>query len=388
MALKDNISIIGNACVGCRSCEQSCPVKCIMVMPNNEGFLYPNINEEKCIHCGNCMTHCPIKNQDLHRNTPKEVWALRNKNDKDIFNSASGGASDLLASDVLNDGGIVYGAAYDDNFRVYHIEITKPADKWKIQSSKYVQSDTENVYTRVKDNLKNGKQVLFTGTPCQIAGLYAFLGKDYENLYTIDLICHGVPSPLFFKKYLEWQDKKMGGKTIYYNFRSKAKRGWGTQYLLKTKTKTKTKTLSLDKYGCHFMAADCYRESCYQCLYANTKRVGDITIGDFWGIGRSHPAFYSEKGVSSVFINTDKGKELFGRIKKDAFLQSATLEEGLIKQGNLEHPAERPKVRDRFYADLNKLDFIEKIQVGLKVKERLKAILPADLIRILKNKAR
>ena len=137
------------------------------------------------------------------------------------------------------------------------------------------------------------------------------MGGNPENLYTVDLICHGVPSPKFFKKYLEYQNKQTAGRVIYFNFRSKDKRGWGTQYLLKTKTKTKTKTLSLDRYGKHFMDGDCYRESCYKCAYANTSRVGDLTVGDFWGIAKSHPSFNSPKGVSSVFVNTEKGQKLF-----------------------------------------------------------------------------
>lgn len=167
--------------------------------------------------------------------------------------SASGGAADSAAKMILQMGGVVYGAAYDKQLAVNHIEIRTDAEREKIQSSKYVQSDLKDCYTRVKRCLMEEKKVLFTGTPCQIAGLYAFLGGDKPNLYTVDLICHGVPSPKFFKKYLEYQNKQTDGRVIYFNFRSKDKRGWGTQYLLKLKTKakikTKTKILSLDRYG-------------------------------------------------------------------------------------------------------------------------------------------
>ena len=252
-----------------------------------------------------------MENTEFHRSVPQKVWALRNKNDADIMRSASGGAADSAAKTVLQMGGVVYGATYDEHLAVSHIEVTNEAEKEKLQSSKYVQSDPKDTYTKARQRLAGGKTVLFTGTPCQIAGLYAFLGSDHENLYTIDLICHGVPSPKFFKKYLEYQNKKMAGRVIYFNFRSKDKRGWGTQYLLKTKTKTKTKILSLDRYGKHFMDGDCYRESCYQCAYANTSRVGDLTVGDFWGISKSHPNFNSTKCVSSVFVNTEKGQKLF-----------------------------------------------------------------------------
>ena len=231
------------------------------MMESKEGFWYPAVDEKICIECKLCLKKCPIENTELHRNKPREVWAWRNKNDADIMRSASGGAADSAAKTILQIGGIVYGAAYDEQLIVSHIEVTDNADREKIQSSKYVQSDPKDSYSKVKQHLAEGRIVLFTGTPCQIAGLYAFLDGDQENLYTVDLICHGVPSPKFFKKYLEYQNKQTAGRVIYFNFRSKDKRGWGTQYLLKAKTKTKTKiktkALSLDRYGKHFMDGGC-----------------------------------------------------------------------------------------------------------------------------------
>ena len=278
---------------------------------------------------------------------------------------------------------MVYGAAYDEQLAVSHIEVTDEAEREKLQSSKYVQSDPKDSYAKVKQRLSEGKTVLFTGTPCQIAGLYAFLGGNPENLYTVDLICHGVPSPKFFKKYLEYQNKQTAGRVIYFNFRSKDKRGWGTQYLLKTKTKTKT--LSLDRYGKHFMDGDCYRESCYQCAYANTSRVGDLTVGDFWGIAKSHPNFNSPKGVSSVFVNTEKGQKLFELMRPLAEVDEATLEEGMVKQHNLVRPSSRPASRDNFYKGIDEPGFIEHIKVGLQPKARLKSILPNKLIQKIKS---
>ena len=299
--------------------------------------------------------------------------------------SASGGAADSVAKTILQMGGVVYGAAYDEQLAVSHIEVTDEAEREKLQSSKYVQSDPKDSYAKVKQRLSEGKTVLFTGTPCQIAGLYAFLGGNPENLYTVDLICHGVPSPKFFKKYLEYQNKQTAGRVIYFNFRSKDKRGWGTQYLLKTKTKTKTKTLSLDRYGKHFMDGDCYRESCYQCAYANTSRVGDLTVGDFWGIAKSHPNFNSPKGVSSVFVNTEKGQKLFEMMRVLAEVEEATLEEGMVKQHNLVQPSNRPVTRDTFYKSIDEPGFIENIKVGFQPKARLKSVLPNKLIQKIKS---
>lgn len=380
-----NISRIKEKCVGCKSCEQSCPKHCISMVENKEGFWYPFIDEKNCIECELCLKKCPVENMDFHRKEPQKVWAWRNKNDADIMRSASGGAADSAAKTVLQMGGVIYGAAYDEQLTVEHIEVTDDVEREKLQSSKYVQSDLKDSYSKVKKQLWKGKMVLFTGTPCQIAGLYAFLGGDQENLYTLDLICHGVPSPKFFKKYLEYQKEQMGDRVIYFNFRSKDKRGWGTQYLLKTKTKTKTKLLSLDRYGKHFMDGDCYRESCYQCAYANTSRVGDLTVGDFWGIGKSHPDFNSLKGVSSVFVNTKKGERLFEMMRPFAEVEEATLEEAVVKQHNLVYPSSRPEVRTDFYKGIDDPGFIGHIKVGFQLKARLKSMVPNKLIQKIKS---
>ena len=382
-----NISDVKNSCVGCRSCEQVCPKQAIEIRENDEGFLYPYVNEEKCINCTLCVKRCPTQSLKNNSAIPKAIFAFRDKNDEQIMQSASGGVGALVAQIIIEQCGVVYGVAYDEQFYVRHIRVDRQNDLPKIQSSKYVQSDTGNTYSQTLNDLNAGKIVVFTGTPCQIDGLYSFLGKEYDNLYTIDLICHGVPSPKFFKKYVEYQNKQMGGRVIYFNFRSKDKRGWGTQYLLKTKTQTKTqtKTLSLDRYGKHFMLGDCYRECCYQCAYANIHRVGDLTIGDFWGIGKSHPEFYSEKGVSSVLVNTSKGQWLFNHIKDSAWVIDATLDEALFKQGNLVHPTKRPPERDHFYKDINHDNFIEKIKIGVQLKNRVKSILPRKIVKVLKS---
>lgn len=383
--MENNISNIKEKCVGCKSCEQSCPKHCISMMENKEGFWYPVVDEQRCIECKLCLKKCPAANTDIHRNEPKKICAWRNKNDVDIMRSASGGAADSATKAVLKMNGVVFGAAYDEQLEVSHIEVMTDSERKKIQSSKYVQSDLKDSYLKVKRHLENKKTVLFTGTPCQVAGLYAFLEGDRENLYTIDLICHGVPSPKFFRKYLEYQNKQSDGRVIYFNFRSKDKRGWGTQYLLKTKTKTKTKTLSLDRYGKHFMNGDCYRESCYLCVYANTKRVGDLTVGDFWGIAKSHPDFNSPKGVSSVLINTEKGRKLFEIMKPFAEVEEATLEEAMVKQHNLLHPSIRPITRDIFYMNIDEPGFVDGLKVGIQMKERLKSILPNKLIQKMKS---
>jgi len=385
--MRDTIAIIGNACVGCRSCEQSCPLKCISMKENTEGFLYPNIQYSECVQCGVCLKKCPVSKPYQNERELLKTYAFKEKDSERLFDSASGGASDVAVGAILERGGMAYGAAYDDELTVKHIEVIDENGRRKLQSSKYVQSDLNDCYTRVKKQLEIGGLVLFTGTPCQIAGLYAYLGKEYENLYTIDLVCHGVPSPKFFKKYLEWQDKQVGGRVIYYNFRSKEKRGWGTQYLIKikTKTKAKTKTLSLDKYGKHFMAGDCYRESCYQCRYASIHHPADITIGDFWGVEQCHPEFVSSLGVSIILINSKKGELLLKMMKDYAEIMEISIDDVLIKQSNLRHPTPRVKARDEIYREIDTDPFIDNLKVGFQTKERIKAMLPASVYRIIKQ---
>lgn len=381
----NNISFVQDQCVGCRSCEQVCPKQCIAIKPTTEGFLYPVVDENQCVQCRRCVQACPTQNTQMHRHEPQSVWAFRNRNEDEIMRSASGGAADVAANVALQKDGVVYGAAYDENFAVRHIEVTGQEQRERLQSSKYVQSDIHDCYSKARSMLREGRIVLFTGTPCQIAGLYAFLGGDQPNLYTVDLICHGVPSPKLFAKYLQYQNRQMKSRVLYYNFRSKDKRGWGTRYLLKTNSKSKTNTLSLDRYGKHFMVGDCYRESCYQCSYANTNRVADITVGDFWGILRCHPEFFSEKGVSSVLVNTDKGAELFKLMQEQGEILQATLDEGLIKQGNLVRPTRRTSARDVFYQGIDRVDYIDNMKVGLQMKERLKAVMPPWLVILIKK---
>lgn len=383
------IAEIGKDCVGCRSCEQSCPKKCITIKENNEGFLYPVVQEESCVQCGLCLKKCPVSKPYENLRETLATYALREKDKTALFDSASGGASDVLTEAVLRRGGYVYGAAYDDTLSVKHIEASDESGRKKIQSSKYVQSDLKDCFTKAKHRLEEGKIVLFTGTPCQIAGLYAFLGKEYENLYTLDLICHGVPSPKFFKKYLAWQGERMGGKVIYFNFRSKEKRGWGTQYLLKTKTKIKikikTKTLSLDKYGKHFMAGDCYRESCYRCRYANIHHSADITVGDFWGVEQCHPEFFSNLGVSTIIVNSQKGKTMMAWVEETVVQIRITIDEALTKQHNLVKATSRPNSRNEFYKNIDKVDFLDELKVGMQAKERIKSVIPKEIVKMLKR---
>jgi len=231
--------------------------------------------------------------------------------------------------------------------------VTDIKDITPLQSSKYVQSDVGDTYFQVKTFLDDGKTVFYTGVPCQIAGLYAFLGGDHENLLTADLICHGVPSPLLFKRYLDWLGGKYGGKIEFYDFRSKDVNGWSITTKIKTRTKTGTKTRTInrkaDPYVNAFLNERTFRECCYNCQYANSRRVADMTLGDFWGVEGVHPEFYSSKGVSVVLVNTKKGELFFQAVGDDFETIDTKLENVVGRNRNLRAPSTRPATRSIAY---------------------------------------
>lgn len=230
--------------------------------------------------------------------------------------------------------------------------------------------------------MKQGRVVLYSGTPCQIGGLRAYLRKEYDNLYTMDLICHGVASPKLFAKYLIWLGGKMKGNIIGYDFRDKSC-GWGLDYMTKTKTKTKTKPSTLDPYYYHFLKGTTYRECCYRCNYCTKERVGDITIGDYWGIEKEHPEFYSTKGVSCLLVNTEKGERLWSIVKDEFETLESTFGQVAKANHNLTRPTQRTPLRDVIYQHIDDMDVNEYFATQLKrpfnLKARIKLLLPKGL---------
>ena len=325
------------ACCGCGACYNKCPVGAITMQENEEGFLVPVIDKNKCTNCGLCVKVCPSLNVQYNNTDKPECYAAM-ADDEIRMKSSSGGIFTLLAEDILDKGGYVCGAAFDDNWDVHHIIVDNKNDLEKLRGSKYVQSDTEDCYKKIKKLLDEDKYVLFSGCPCQVAGLYSFLGKNYEKLYTVDILCHGSPSRGVWKKYLNENFNKNEIKKI--NFRDKNKIGWSCSHCtISTKNGDDIVT---DDFTKLFHASINLRESCYDCKYSKKPRPADITLGDFWGISDHIKGLNDGKGLSFVLTNNEKGKFLFDnnlkKVKKWAINLQENYNNGHQKFGLKMHP--------------------------------------------------
>ena len=386
----NNVSVVNyKDCFSCRSCFLSCPKNAIEMIENEEGFFYPKVTEDKCIDCGICVKKCPSLNKVERENFEQFGLAVIAKDKNVLLKSSSGAASSIIANKIVTDGDVVFGAAYDENLFVQHIACKNFAELEKIKGSKYVESFTGDTFKEAKEYLENGQKVLYTGSPCQIAGLKKYLGKDYDNLFTIDLICHGVPSRKLFKNYIEWLSKCYKDKVIYYGFRDKDVGGWSC-LTLKAKTQKKTKSIEAycDPYYSSFLKAKSYKESCYTCPYAKIERIGDLTVGDFWGVENFYPEIDKKNGVSCVFVNSNKGKALFESVKEDFYVIPCKLEEVQKQNWNLNQPSKRPESRDSFYKDIDEDFYFSKFieaNTIFKIKWKIKHFVFAHTPRWIKD---
>lgn len=364
-------------CTGCRACEQICPVKAISMKEDDEGFITPKVDEERCIKCGLCKKTCGQIDRFYNKNNLEErkFLGVRPKEKEIAKNSTSGGIAYLISKMVIEENGIVFGSAYDENLMPYQKYVKDKKELQQLRGSKYVTSDTKKTFSQVKEFLEEGKKILYIGVPCQIGGLKKFLKKDYENLYTIDIICHGVPSQKIFKKYLENEEKKLREKIISYTARSKSKVAWGMGYCaeIKTKNKIKYKKADFDPYYTAFLKVN--RECCYECKYANLDRIGDITLGDLWGIEQFDYDFYDKNGVSLAIVNTIKGEKIFNKVKNLVEYRQYNEQQVTKFNGNLKHPTTRPQNREIIYKQLDEMSFEEYSKKYLANKNKLKYVL-------------
>lgn len=302
-------------CCGCTACASICSHNAITMEPDALGFLYPKVNESVCVECGLCEKVCQFTdNYDRSFNLPQPTaYAARHKDINEVMKSRSGAAFVAISDYILEQGGIVYGAGYKDHFRVAHKRATTKEERDEFRGSKYVQSDLSGVFRQVKDDLKNGLTVLFSGTPCQTAGLNSYIGKKLrKNLILLDIVCHGVPGPYIWRDYLAYLEKKHNSKIIYVNFRDKEKYGWKAH---KETFKFESEGGKIN-YTYLFYSHILFRHSCSVCHYTNLKRPSDITIADYWGWQKTDPEFNADnKGCSLVLCNTEKGQKLFDAIK-------------------------------------------------------------------------
>lgn len=351
-------------CCGCSSCVQACPKHALTMIKDVDGFSYPQIDADSCIRCGKCATVCPMEKESRNESTRSfHAFAAYSNRNEYIHDSSSGGIFPEIAACVIQNGGVVYGAAMDENFNVLHKRISQRTDIPLLQGSKYVQSDMGEIFPKCKDDLINGKMVLFTGTGCQIYGLKRYLGKEYDNLLTADVICHGVPSNLFFKQYIRFLEQKHKGKLTEICFRDKRRNGWSItqRYQIQRGKNVKDYFLNreLSEYFTAFLGGMIARESCYTCPFATLDRPADITMGDFWGYQRTRPELAHKEGLSLLLVNTEKGMQVIKTLQGNGVGIHEVSYESVEKSDNknLYIPTKRPIERDSIYQDLHSHGF-------------------------------
>lgn len=350
-------------CVGCFSCVNACPKNIIEMQYDEEGFLYPVVDRKNCINCGKCIKVCPVislnKADDFSKNDVK-AFACINNNLKIRKESSSGGIFSALAMYIICAGGSVVGAAFDENWDVVHCTIDNLEELKKLRGSKYVQSRIENCFKIVREKLFNNELVLFSGTPCQIAGLKAYLQKDYDNLFTVDIICHGVPSPGIWKKYLREVYGKYDIDKI--EFRNKVNGWMDYSFCIKHKNGIIYKDISEELFMQGFLRNLYLRPSCYQCKFKTVHRNSDLTIADFWGIDSLYPDLNDNMGTSVVFVHSSKGDFLLKNIEKNIVMQEVNTEDAVNYNKAMIESSNVHKNRDKFFEEYKKNDSkVEKI---------------------------
>lgn len=344
-------------CMGCYGCYNICPVQCITMESNNEGFWYPKVDYDKCIKCKKCINVCPIINKAVPDNEPL-AYACYNKNENIRLDSSSGGVFTLVANEILNNNGVVFGVQLNQDFNAIHSYTESKEGLEKYRGSKYLQSRVGDTYKEVKGFLDKDRDVLFTGTPCQISGLKSYLGKPYSNLLCMDNICHGVPSPKVWGKYVDFREKKSGSTTQRIAFRLKHE-GWKLYSVLFVFTNNTEyrENQKKDLFMRAFLKDICLRPSCYDCEFKSIHRKSDITMADFWGIQNIAPELDDDRGTSLIFVNSDSGENMFDRIKNNMIFKDVNINEAIsYNPAAIKSVSCHPK-RNEFFNELDMLEF-------------------------------
>lgn len=369
-------------CSGCSACAKACPVNAISMIADEEGFVYPRLDEEKCIKCGLCDKVCGFVPQKSKAELPK-AYGVKHKKIETRITSRSGGAFVAFSDWVLQHSGVIYGAAMQTDYTVKHIRAVSGVERDMMKSAKYVQSEMNDMYPQVAKDLNEGKMVLFSGTPCQITGLYAYINAKKVNddkLFTCDLVCHGVPSPKVWHDYVEFIESKYNEKIQCASFRDKSF-GWDSHcesFVLSTGKKVVSRDYT-DLFYEHIML----RPSCHKCYFANINRVADLTLADFWGIEKNKPEFDDNKGVSLVLVNTDKGKLLFDASATNLKYFECDLKNCI--QPTLVKPSVASGRRSAFWEDYQKMQFkdlLKKYTTPLSIVPRTKRSLKQIMYKV------
>ena len=340
-------------CSGCTACVGACPKQCISMDADNEGFFYPVIDKNVCINCGLCERICPFEHPRYDNTDNPKVYATYLKDEDQRVLSTSGGIFYAIAKWVIQQRGIVYGASFDEDFKLRHFGVDSMEELSLLRGSKYLQSYLGNVFADIKDYLKSGRWVYFVGVGCQVAGLKAFLRKDYDTLITSDLVCHGVPSQQMFDWHLDYLRHKERGRIISYSFRDCE--GWGGcetyKYISQTRGEgvRRLYSYSLSPYLYSFMYAFNLRYSCYDCKFARIPRQGDVTLADFWGVKKLFPELDVSKGVSLALVNTNRGIYVWNQIKASVYFVESCVKDAAKENVNLIRQTPMPEIRKRCY---------------------------------------
>ena len=344
-------------CCGCAACAQICPVGCIVMKDDAEGFMYPEAEAEKCIQCGECNSVCPVLNRHKGCDRFSQAFAAINLNESTREKSSSGGIFSLLAEKTLEKGGVVFGAAFDANYRsVRHIGIEKSEELDKLRESKYLQSGTTDAFQQVRSYLENNRSVLFSGTPCQVEALLSYLAKPYDNLFCVDLICHGTPSPMIWRCYL---DSICSNNTEIrkVSFRDKEESWKKYSLVIKTDSGEHRMTCSEDPYMKAFLSNLSLRPSCYSCPFKTVERASDMTLADYWGIENTDPGFDDDRGVSLVITHSEKGNAMLEKLSAEAVIKQSDISNALKYNPSIIASPYEPHKRSYFFRHVNSMPF-------------------------------